>query len=302
MSAGTGYRPYCEPHNQGAGEIAFIMNSGRKAISKEATLMNFAEEANKEHDNLKEYSKTRFSELAEIFSEENKAAVNYERLLCRATLMLGHVKPKDAADQSIRDLLADVFDFLYISRQLILQGNLSAAFPLLRRAFESSALIHYFILKPLKADSWGKDKQISNEEIRKFLGSNRMGLTATEDAYKKAYADYSGGSHPNRKYLPYRYLGEPNEFVLGSIVKPELLVVGTNFSKLIGLWFWLAAMISLHYVKLFDIADPTYGRDYMKVAEFVQKIANEVLKNKCIKWSEQYDARHQNDVNAMVNS
>ncbi|MCI0692915.1 hypothetical protein L0337_13035 [candidate division KSB1 bacterium] len=263
--------------------------------------MNFAAEADKEHDNLKEYSKTRFSELVEIFSEENKAAVNYEKLLCRATLILGHVKPKDAADQAIRDLLADVFDFLHISRQLILQGNLSAAFPLLRRAFESSALIHYFILKPLKADNWSNGKQIENREVRKFLGSNRIGLTAAEDAYKKAYDDYSGGSHPNRKYVPYRYLGEPNEFVLGSVVKPELLIVGINFSKLIGLWFWLAAMISMHYFKLFEIADPTYSRDYMKVADFAQKIAD-VLQNKCVKWSKEYDAQHQNDANVMVNS
>jgi len=264
--------------------------------------MNFALEANKKHDNLKEYSKTRVSELVEIFSEENKAVVDYEKLLCRATLILGHVKPKDAADQSIRDLLADVFDFLYISRQLILQGNLSAAFPLLRRAFESSALIHYFILKPQKADQWSNGKQIKNEEVRKFLGSNRMGLTVAEDAYQQAYADYSGGSHPNREYIPYRYLGEPNEFVLGSIVKPELLIVGVNFEKLIGLWFWLAAMISVHYFKLFEIADPMYSSDYMKVAEFAQKIVNEVLKDKCVKWSEQYDARHQNDVKATVKS
>lgn len=258
--------------------------------------MNFATEAEKEHNNLKNYSDIRFSELIEIFSEENSIIVNYEKLLCRLTLILGQLKPKDTVDQTTRDLMADVFDFLFAARQLILQNNASAAFPLLRRAFESLSLINYFILKPSRAESWNRGKEIKNAEVRNFLGTHRTGLTAPEKAYKKDYADYSRGSHPNRNYVPYRFLGEPNEFVLGAFGKPQFLIVGDYLQRLIGLWFWFAAMLSVHNVKLIEFADPNYNYYYMQIAENAQRIVTRTLKDKCIHWSKQYDDLHQNDI------
>jgi hypothetical protein len=37
--------------------------------------------------------------------------------------------------------LADVFDFLYESRRIIMSGQCATAYPLLRRAFESLSLM-----------------------------------------------------------------------------------------------------------------------------------------------------------------
>lgn len=115
--------------------------------------MNYSRIGTEKHHRLNEYAETRFSELSKIFQDETKVLMEYEELICRATVILGNCPPRDITDRSIRDLFADSFDFLYIARRLILEGYASVAFPLLRRAFESNSLMQYFILLPNKAIS-----------------------------------------------------------------------------------------------------------------------------------------------------
>ena len=56
----------------------------------------------------------------------------YGKLLCRISICLGVTPPKDTQDTVVRDLMADVFDFLFESRTMILQGKIQIAYALAR--------------------------------------------------------------------------------------------------------------------------------------------------------------------------
>jgi len=248
--------------------------------------MNYSKMGAEEYHRLKEYAKTRSSELSKIFQDEIEVLMEYEELICRATVILGTYPPKDITDRSIHDLFADDFDFLYISRRLVLEGYVSTAFPLLRRAFESNSLIQYFMLLPNKVIEWDKGKQIKNVEIRKYLDSHPMG--ESEKAMKDLYVFFSGATHPNREYIPTRFLGEKNQFVLGAIGVPDLLVVADYIHRLIELWFWFAALISYHYREILHSVDKKYVNDYMKVANKAKKVSGELLTSERELWEKEY--------------
>ncbi len=247
--------------------------------------MDFAKMGNAEYKMLPNYSNKRKSELSNIFINEVNLLNEYEELLCRLTIVLGHTTPKGITDKSIRDILADIFDFLYISRRLIFQNYGSVAFPLLRRAFESISLMVYLIYCPEKALDWDKGKEIKNAEVRNFLDSHPLGESGK--LLKESYTFYSGATHPNREYIPSRFLGEGNKFVLGAIGPVNLLIIADFILKLIQLWFWFGATISYYYLGVYDKIDKSYGKDYLRigdkaniVAENLAKYRNELIKKR----------------------
>ena len=248
--------------------------------------MNYLKKGIEQHRRLKEYAGTRFSALGTVFQDEIELVTGYEQLICRATVILGNSPPRDVTDRAIRDLLADVFDFLHVSQQLILENYASTAFPLLRRAFESISLIQYFILLPNKAITWSKGGQVGNAEIRKYLDSHPMG--ESEKAMKDVYAFLSRATHPSRDCIPTRFLGEDNQFVLGGIVVPDLIVIADYIVRLIDLWYWFAASISYYYVETFDSADKSYGNDYMKVADKAKKVREALLTSRNELWENEH--------------
>ncbi|MGA2403134.1 MAG: hypothetical protein ABSG91_15750, partial [Syntrophobacteraceae bacterium] len=65
---------------------------------------------------------------------------SYGSLIARAVFALGKVPPKSRQDAVVRDLIADVFDFLYEWRRPLFEGRFHVAFPLARRAYESLSL------------------------------------------------------------------------------------------------------------------------------------------------------------------
>src|SRR5207247_6214206 len=87
-------------------------------------------------------------------------------LVSRLVLLLGTVKPHSLQDAIIRDLMADVFDFLYESRPLIMAGKLNVAFPLARRPYEPLSVLHLCPLDKTCAVRWHERKEISNRVIR----------------------------------------------------------------------------------------------------------------------------------------
>lgn len=99
----------------------------------------------------------------------------------------------------------------------------------------------------------------------------------SEKVMKDLYAFFSGATHPSRDYIPTRFLGEENQFVLGAIVIPNLVVVADYINKLFELWFWFAALISYYYKERLDSADKNYGNDYMKVSSKVKRISEKLL-------------------------
>ncbi len=152
-----------------------------------------------------------------------KITDRYGRLISRIVLLLGTKQLRGIQDAVIRDLVADVFDFLYESRPLILAGKLNVAFPLARRAYESLSLLHLCALDKSWAEKWHKGKEINNAEIRKVLGSHPMG--ESEQRMKELYKFFCSATHPNRELIPQRFVGKGNRYVLGVIGQPDLLLI-----------------------------------------------------------------------------
>lgn len=234
-------------------------------------------EAHKLFEQLPEFAATRQREISGMAQPYIEATDRYARLLARLTYLLGHTPPRDIQDKVIRDLLADVFDFLYESRSLIVGGKLNIAYPLTRRAYESLSLLHLCSLEVKWARKWESGKQIRNGEVRKHLGANPMG--GSETAMKELYSFFSEASHPNRDLVPGRLLGEGNEFVLGLIGKPELFLVVDYCGKHLELWHWFAATVTYFYRETIDSADPTYFEEYHQCFEQAKPIKKWLAEN-----------------------
>lgn len=234
-------------------------------------------EAHKLFEQLPEFAATRLREISGMAEPYIEVTDRYARLLARLTYLLGHTPPRDTQDKVIRDLLADVFDFLYESRSLIVGGKLSIAYPLARRAYESLSLLHLCSLESKWANKWENGKQIGNAEVRKHLGANPMGESETE--MKELYSFFSEASHPNRDLVPGRLLGEGNEFVLGLIGKPELFLVVDYCTKHLDLWHWLAATVTYFYCETIGPADPAYFEEYHQCFEQAKPVKKWLAEN-----------------------
>jgi hypothetical protein len=234
-------------------------------------------EAHKLFEQLPEIAATRLREISGMAQPYIEVTDRYARLVARLTYLLGHTPPRDTQDRVIRDLLADVFDFLYEARSLIVGGKLSVAYPLARRAYESQSLLHLCSLEPRWATKWERGAQIGNAEIRKHLGANPMG--EPEAAMKELYSFFSEASHPNRDLVPGRMLGEGNAFVLGLIGKPELFLVVDFCIKHLELWHWLAATVSYFYRETIGAADPAYFEEYHQCFEQGKPIKKWLVEN-----------------------
>lgn len=221
-----------------------------------------------QYNTLPEYERTRVREFSEIYSDDIKLIEDYERLVCRMIVMLGEILPKDNLDRCIRDLICDVFDVLYAGKSIILRNYYPLGFPLLRRAYETVCLIHYFQLTPSKADKWDKGHQFDNSAIRKFLNTHPMG--EKEDELRQIYTFYTKGTHVNRDFIPVRHLGEGNQFTLGSISRPDLFVTTDYIEQIIRLWFWFVAIVAYHYRETFSTLDANFGKDYLAIANRAQ--------------------------------
>lgn len=206
--------------------------------------------------------------MSGIYAEEIDLAEQYEKYLCRVVLILGHMAPKDTCDGCIRDLIADVYDSLVLAKMAILQAHGPLAFPLLRRGFEGVCMIHYFVLKPSKSARWESGQEITNSQVRAFLGQHAMGESG--DALKANYAFLSGGSHVNRDYVPHRFLGEGNAFILGSIGHPDIFASTDWLMRLLSLWFWVGATVTLRYGGELGRADPSLLGDYLELGNRVK--------------------------------
>lgn len=228
-------------------------------------------------EHLPEFAATRLREISGMAQPYIEVTEHYARLLARLTYLLGHTPPRDTQDKVIRDLLADVFDFLYESRSLIVGGKLNIAYPLARRAYESLSLLHLCSLEAKWAYKWQSGKQIGNSVVRKHLGANPMGESEAE--MKELYSFFSEASHPSRDLVPGRLLGEGNEFVLGLIGKPELFLVVDYCAKHLELWHWLAATVTYFYRETIGPTDPAYFEEYHQCFEQAKPVKEWLAEN-----------------------
>lgn len=222
------------------------------------------------YEQLIEFAETREKELKSIYSSVVELTDRYAKIVCRATNILGKIKPKSKQDATVRDLMVDVFDFLWEWRRPLFEGRLQVAYPLARRAYESLSLLGICAQDSSFAEKWEKGKKISNYDIRKVLSIAPK--PESEEALKELYKFFSLGAHPNRELISYRYLGEGNEFVLGSIGMPDLVFTTAHCMKLIQMWFWFVAVISYYYHTAIHGVDKQFIEDYMKTADDAKEV------------------------------
>jgi hypothetical protein len=219
-------------------------------------------EANDHYSQLENYAETRKSELSKMAEPYVKMTDRFGRLISRIVLLIGDVAPKDTQDIVIRDLMADVFDNLYESRSLVFSGKLNVAFPVARRAFESLSLLHLCTVDSSYAEKWQDGKKIENHEIRKQLGNHPMG--ESEEELRESYKFFCSATHPNRDLIPRRFLGAGNQYVLGAIGEPDLVMVCDYCIKILDMWFWLVATVSHFYKEPIIEIDKGYFEAYFQ--------------------------------------
>lgn len=226
-----------------------------------------------EHYNLlPEYATLREQESRAMFGPFIEATDKFGKLISRLIYLLGDSLPADVQDAVIRDITADIFDFLYESQPLILSGKLHIAYPLLRRAFESLSLLHTCILHKEVAEKWQHRGKFENRDLRRILSEHPMG--EPEAHLKELYQFFSRATHTNRETLSNRKLGEGNKWVLGAIGIPEAVLMVDHCMKTLELWFWLSASATHHYKELLT----TNHRDYM----YLFTTRQSTFREKCI--------------------
>lgn len=229
------------------------------------------------YSTVKEWDVKRTDELSRIYKPCVELTDAYAELVCEIVNVVGSTKPKSLQDSVVRDLLADVFDALHESRRVILTGKCSIAYPLARRAYESLSLLTICILDPKMAEKWNGGAEISNSEVRRELAKHPQG--ETEDSTKKVYKFFCLGTHPNRDLIPRNFLGEGNQFVLGAVARPNLVLVTDYCTIHLRMWFWFTASLLHLYCDDVDAAKPDFGKRYMRVAEAAQKLQAELERN-----------------------
>jgi hypothetical protein len=229
------------------------------------------EDARLTYADLPHYAEMRSSELSVLLTPYIGITDRYGEILCRIVVILGKTPPASPRDAAARDLIADVFDFLYEARALITKGKLEVAYPLARRAYESLSLLVACALEPKLADRWISGKQIGNAEVRRVLAAHPMGESETQT--RELYDFFSKTTHPNRTHMARRFLGEDNEFVLGAIGRPSLALLADYALKTLNLWFWFGTFVGFAYRDVLFETDPELLTTYHDAAETAKSVA-----------------------------
>jgi hypothetical protein len=220
---------------------------------------------------LPQYAAIRSNELAPMLAPYTELTDRYAEVLCRIVAALGKKPPTSMRDVAVRDLIADVFDFPYEARPLIAKGMVDVAYPLARRAFESLSLLVACSLEPKLADRWIAGKEVRQSEVRRVLADHPKG--EKEARTRELYDFFSRTTHPNRDYMAHRLLGQGNEFVLGAVGKPSLVILADYALKSLGLWFWFAAFVGFTYRELLSEVDPNVLKIYLDTAKDAEPTA-----------------------------
>ena len=224
------------------------------------------------YSKLPAFARLRRKELEAQLRPVLDLADAYGSLVARAVVALGFTEPNDRQDSVVRDLIADVFDFLYEWPRPLLEGRLHVSYPLARRAYESLSLLSACLQDKSIAERWDGGEQIGNAAIRKALA--KLPFRESETALQELYAFFSQGTHPNRRLVSERFLGDGNEFVLGSIGQPEMVLVVDQCHRLVEMWFWFGAIVSFAAGEALSDRDPSFGRDYLATADRAREVAD----------------------------
>jgi hypothetical protein len=162
--------------------------------------------------------------------------------------LLGDASPKDDYDRTQRDLACDTLDSLWCAEHTLLSGYENQTFVLLRRAYETTALMAYFFNFPEKIAEWKNGKMIRQSSIRTALGS--APVPEPKEGLDEMYRAYSLFSHVNRQTVYHRLLGEGNRLTLGSQGNVSEDEVATVVCELLRQTMWFVDVASFTFAKL----------------------------------------------------
>ena len=111
---------------------------------------------------LPEVTTRRRGEIQSIYRIEFEFIDDCLALVAVLVEALGKRPPVDVRDTSFRDLACDAFEFLFAAKEALLENKPSLAFPMMRRAFESTSLCQVFIHSKEFAENWAKGGRIPN--------------------------------------------------------------------------------------------------------------------------------------------
>lgn len=228
-------------------------------------------------DELPTYRETRRNELTGMLSDFVKVTDLYRKLISRVVVVLGNSKPKSIQDAVVRDLVCDAFDYLDYSKMVTMEGKPDIAYLLLRRAFETISLLAVCVQDRSVAEKWHNGKKFKNVDMRKLQKSMKYAEDA--DWMKEFYDESSDFQHPNRETIGFRFLGNGNEYTLGSIGKPDLVLVTRVCLHILHFYFWIAPILGVYYVGVLAPTYPQFIHDYDKARFDANKVAKDLNAN-----------------------
>jgi hypothetical protein len=190
--------------------------------------------------------------------------------------LLGDMPPKDEYDCTQRDLTCDTLDSLWCAERALLHGYENQALVLLRRAYETTALMAYFFNFPEKVKDWQNGKMIRQSVIRKSLGT--APVPESKEGLDEMYRVYSLFSHVNRETLYHRLLGEDNRLTLGSQGNVDEDAVGAVVSELLRQTMWFVDVSNFTFAKLGLRPDAAFVKQMLGYREEVQAVAKAITK------------------------
>lgn len=190
--------------------------------------------------------------------------------------LLGDSPPRDDYDRAQRDLACDTLDSLWCAERALLFGYENQALVLLRRAYETTALMAYFLNYPDKIDDWKGGKMIRQSTIRTALGN--APFAESKEGLDEMYRVYSLFSHVNRDTVYHRLLGEGNRLTLGSQGNVSEDTVASVVCELLRQTMWFVDVANFTFAKLGIRPPDQYVKRMLGYRDEVQAVVKRLPK------------------------
>jgi hypothetical protein len=142
---------------------------------------------------------------------------------------------------------------------------------LLRRAYEATSLMAYFLNFPDKVAEWQSGKQIENSAIREALAT--APVPEPREELKAIYKVYSLFAHVNRDTIYERLLGEKNRLTLGCQGNVDEKTVGANLRELLAQTMWFVDVFNFAFKEVGAKLGDNYMRPALAYRAEVQSLA-----------------------------
>jgi hypothetical protein len=159
---------------------------------------------------------------------------------------------------------------MWLAQRALLCGCENQALVLLRRAYETTSLMAYFLNFPEKVKEWGKGRLLRQSVVRKSLGT--APVPESQEGLDEMYRVYSLFSHVNRETIYHRLLGEGNRLTLGCQGNVDVEKVGAVVCELLRQTMWFVDVANFTFAKLGLRPERTYVTRMLAYREEVQLV------------------------------